>query len=85
MYETRTNSYRVSSHFCNSTSSCFSCRVSSNRRYFNWRGKTQGDKKLIIPAKKDKKYKLIKCLKFYQAHLFDQDHEYDHNHQCVHR
>jgi len=55
-----------------------------NEIYPGIKGKTQGDKKLIIPAKNDKKYKLIKFLKFYLAHLFDQDDEYGHNLQYVH-
>ncbi len=38
-------------------------------------GKTHGDKKLIIPAKKDRKYMLILCLKFYLTHPYYQVHE----------
>jgi len=45
------------------------------------KGKTQGDKKLIIPAKNDKKYKLIESLKFYLIHLYFQVHEFGHNHR----
>mgnify|MGYP004180628855 CR=1 FL=1 len=42
-------------------------------------GKTQGDRKLNIPAPNDKKYKFIIFLKFYLTHHYYQVHEHSHS------